>query len=187
MQPQPTEGRTETPANLEERLRVAEDRLELLDLEGAYGRTYDAKEGQAWAALFVEDGVYQGRRLDGMPAQNFIRGRESLARFCAGEPLSGIHMMHAPQITLHGDEAMGRIHFQFQASGVDEHGRLQSRAVTGYYDVAYARTVEGWRIKRRVTTYLEASHRTVYRYEPTPADLQGPLDGVSVGYQDSRS
>lgn len=169
---------------LERRLRAAEDRLELLDLEGAYGRLYDSRQGRAWAALFIEDGIYQGRQLAGMPAQNFVQGREALASFCEGEPLSGIHMMHLPQLTVDGEEARGRVHFQFQASGVDEHGRSLSRSVTGYYDVAYTRTAEGWRIRRRVTTYLESAQRTVYRYEPTPADLDALAE--TTGYQDSR-
>lgn len=166
------------------RLRRTEDRLELLDLEGEYSRTYDAKQGERWAALFTEDGVYQGRQLPGMPEQNLVQGRENLARFCEKEPLSGMHMMHAPQITLHGDEAVGRVHFQFEASAVDEHGRTHSRAVGGYYDTAYVRTAEGWRIRRRVTTYLETNHRTVYPYEPEPADLS-PVEG-RVAYEDQR-
>lgn len=173
--------------SIEERLRAVEDRLALLDLEGAYGRLYDAKQGDEWASLFVEDGIYQGRRLEGMPAQNFVRGRTDLARFCSDEPLSGLHMMHVPQITIDGDEATGRIHFQFQAQGVDEHSRVLARAVTGYYDVAYVRTPAGWRIRRRVTTYLEATQRTVYRYEATPADLEEPVRPDSEDYQDRRA
>ena len=172
---------------LEQRLRAAEDRLELLDLEGAYGRAYDSRQGEVWSALFVEDGIYQGRQLAGMAAQNFVQGRTALARFCEREPLSGIHMMHMPQLTIDGDEARGRVHFQFQATGVDDHGRSLARAVTGYYDVAYTRTAEGWRIRRRVTTYLESTQRTVYRYEPTPADLDAsPPAAAAGGYQDSR-
>lgn len=165
-----------TDDTTEQRLRAVEDRLAILDLEGAYGHAYDSKRGAVWAALFTEDGIYQGRRLPGMPAQNLVQGRENLARFCESEPLSGIHSMHAPHITLDGDAATARVHFRFQASGTDEHGRTLSRAVTGYYDIAYVRTVEGWRIRRRVTTYLESAQRTVYRYEPTPFDLDEPVE-----------
>lgn len=147
----------------EERLRAVEDRLAILDLEGAYGHAYDSKRGTDWAALFTEDGVYQGRRLAGMPAQNLVRGRENLARFCESEPLSG-----------------------FEASGTDEHGRTLSRAVTGYYDIAYVRTAEGWRIRRRATTYLESAQRTVYRYEPTPFGLDEPVEQPDA-LQDARA
>lgn len=169
----------------EQRMRATEDRLALLDLEGAYGHAYDSKQGEVWAALFTEDGIYQGRRLTGMPEQNFVQGRDALARFCASQPLSGIHTMHAPHLTLDGDRATGRIHFQFQAAGVDEHGRTQSRAVTGYYDVAYVRTPDGWRIRRRSTTYVKLIQRIAYGYEPTPFDLDEPV--AAGAYQDQRS
>ena len=171
---------------VEQRLQPVEDRLAIIDLEGANGPAYDRKQDDVWASLFTEDGVYQGRRLTGMPEQNVVRGRQHLASFCRDEPLSGLHLMHAPHITLDGDRATGRVHFQFQASAVDEHGRVRSRAVTGYYDVAYVRTPDGWRIRRRVTTYVEASQRTVHRYESMPADLDEAL-GADVSYQDRRS
>lgn len=167
----------------EHRLRAAEDRLALLDIEGIYGYLYDSKQGSAWAALFTEDGIYQGRQLPGMPPQNFIQGRENLERFCVREPLSGLHTMHAPHITLNGDEATCRVHFQFEASAVDEFRRSRSRFASGYYDVAYVRTPEGWKIRRRVTTYLETVFRTVYNYEPTPADLESIDADVKYGDQ----
>lgn len=175
--------------NLEQRLGVAEDRLALLDLEGAYGHLYDSRQSDLWAALFTEDGIYEGRQLAGMASQNLVQGRENLTGFCQKEPLSGMHTMHAPHITLDGDEATGRVHFQFQASAVDEYGRTQSRAVTGYYDIAYLRTSTGWRIRRRVTTYLEATHVMTYPYESAPADLnQVPeAEAKDVSYQDKRS
>jgi hypothetical protein len=174
---------------LEQRLKATEDRLAILDLEGAYGQAYDSKQGALWASLFTEDGIYQGRQLAGMPAQNFVQGRENLARFCEEEPLSGMHFTHAPHITLNGNEATGRVHFQFQASGVDAYGRTQSRAVSGYYDIAYVRTTGGWRIRRRVTTYLEAAHKTVYPYEPSPVDLDYIVQPstASAPYADQRS
>ena len=43
------------------RLREVEDRLALIELEGAYARLFDARRGDEWAALFVADGVYQSR------------------------------------------------------------------------------------------------------------------------------
>ena len=156
---------------IEQRLKLTEDRLELLDLEGAYGREYDSRRAEQWAGLFTEDGIYEGRQLEGMAPQNLVRGRQNLRDFCANEPLNGMHTMHMPHIALAGDEATGRVHFQFNASGTDSYGRRQFRAVSGYYDVAYVRTEDGWRIKRRVTTYLEAHHGSVYDYEPTAADL----------------
>lgn len=175
-------------AALESRLRAAEDRLALLDLEGEYAFAYDSRQGDAWAALFLPDGVYQGRRLEGMPPQNLVRGREALTRFCDEQPTSGMHFMQVPHLVLDGDAATGRVHFEYRASAVDERGRSSSRVATGYYDVAYVRTPEGWRIRRRVTTYLSLATSTTYPYEARPADLAAPLpvsDDVGA-YHDSR-
>lgn len=157
--------------SLESRVRAVEDRLALMDLEGLYGRLYDSRDAEAWASLFVEDGVYEGRRLAGMPAQNAVRGRRNLAEFCATEPLNGMHTMHMPHLVIEGDRATGRVHFTFDASGTDPHGRRNYRSVVGYYDIAYVRVDEGWRIRRRVTTYLQRHQGTLYDYEAIPADL----------------
>ena len=173
---------------IEERLRLIEDRLELLDIEGRYGREYDSRRAAEWADLFTEDGIYEGRQLEGMAPQNLVRGRQNLVDFAANEPLNGMHTMHMPHIVLKGDRATGRVHFHFNASGTDDSGRRQFRSVSGYYDVAYVRTPEGWRIRRRITTYLEAHHGTVYDYEPIPADLDdmSHVPDLTAAYADAR-
>jgi ketosteroid isomerase-like protein len=174
--------------DVEQRLREVEDRLALIDIEGMYGRFYDSQDGARWAGLFTEDGVYEGRQLEGMPPQNLIRGRANLARFADAQPSSGMHSMHAPHLVVDGDRATGRIHFQFQSMGVDEHGRTSFREVTGFYDAGYVRTPEGWRIQRRVTNYLEIVTRTTFRYEPEAADVWAPLppEAADADYQDAR-
>ncbi len=174
--------------DIEQRLEAAEDRLALLDLEGEYGFLYDSRQSGPWSELFTEDGIYQGRQLVGMAAQNLVEGRSNLADFCENEPLSGMHFLHVPHFTLAGDTAVGRVHFKFEGSGTNEYGRSQARSVSGYYDTAYVRTPAGWRIRRRITTYLESSQTTTYPYEPTPADLyQRPEHKASnAPYQDKR-
>lgn len=159
--------------NLEKRLQVAEDRLAILELEGVYGYAYDSCQGELWASLFTEDGIYQGRQLPGMPQQNFIQGRDNLARFCEEQPSSGMHLMHIPHIRLDGDEATSRIHLQVRAMGIDSHNRGHLRDIYGYYDVAYSRTPTGWKIKRRITTYMDITQHTAFGYEPVPANLEG--------------
>jgi hypothetical protein len=174
--------------SVEQRLRLVEDRLELIDLEGAYGRYYDSRDAERWSGLFVEDGVYEGRQLPGMAPQNAVRGRANLAAFCSSEPLNGMHTMHVPQLTLDGDEAVGRVHFTFDASGTDAFGRRSYRSVTGYYDIAYVRTSAGWRIRRRITTYLQAHSGVLHDYEPSAADLTD-LGHLPAGapFSDARS
>lgn len=153
--------------DLEQRLLAAEDKLELLALEGLYGHAYDSRQGQLWASLFTEDGIYQGRRWATVPAtkQSLVQGRGSLAKFCEEDVNSGVHYLHVPSFRIDGDQAVGRVHFEILTGNTDEYGRVQTWAVSGYYDVDYARLADGWKIRRRVTTYMVAQQNTCYGYE----------------------
>jgi len=65
----------------DDRLRAIEDRLALLEVEAAYARAFDGRDGEAWAALFTEDGIYQARgRTPGEPGAP--QGRAQLADYC---------------------------------------------------------------------------------------------------------
>jgi ketosteroid isomerase-like protein len=168
-----------------EDLRPTLDRLELLELEGAYARAYDSQDGEAWAELFTVDGVYQSRPAEDTPT-NLVHGREQLRAFASNQPASGVHMIHTPTLTIRGDEATGRAHFQFRSVGRE--GRAVSqREVTGCYDVRYVRTPQGWRIARRVTTYLELVQRRSYAYEADAPDLSPLPDEPSGAFTDGRA
>lgn len=176
-------------SSVEQRLRNLEDRLEILQLEGAYSSTYDGGHGSQWAALFTEDGIYQGRQLDGMAEQNFVQGRQALAAFCDSNLLRCIHYMNVPDISVNQNDAMGRVNFSFRGFSVDKRSRVNITEAEGYYDVAYRRTAEGWKIRRRFTVYFERGQRTVYGYEPSraPFDVENPpLSEKSDGFQDRR-
>jgi hypothetical protein len=177
-----------TSRRLEDRLRELEDRLAILQIEGAYSSTYDGGRGRDWAALFTEDGIYQGRRLDGMAEQNFVQGREALASFCDSNRIRCIHYLSVPELSIAGAEATGRVNFTFRGFGVDAYGRVNVTEAEGYYDVAYRRTAEGWRIRRRFTVYFERGQHTVFGYEPSPAPFgtQNPAAEDAGGFQDRR-
>ena len=158
-------------SDLEARLQVAEDRLAIMELEGAYARAFDSRDGEGWAALFTEDGIYQGRILPGAPAGNtpYIEGRAALAKFCTDAAFDGIHLLHMPQITLDGDRAMSRVHLQFLASFPvgDRLGYLSG--MVGYYDVAYERVDGRWLIRHRITTTFSRSRNDALGYDPVGA------------------
>lgn len=175
-----------THEDIEQRLQMAEDLLALHGIEGLYGCLYDSRQADAWAALFTEDGIYQGRQLGNMSPQNWVRGRENLRRFCQTSPMNGMHFMHAPHFTVSGDGATGRVHFQYLAFGADPQDRTSERAVSGYYDIAYARATSGWLIRRRVTTYFDIFTRERHGYEPVPADLSSVPAGAGTTYSDTR-
>lgn len=179
---------SEMIADLNLRLRAVEDRLEICQIEGAYSSAYDGAKGEEWAALFTEDGIYQGRQLEGMSELNFVQGRKALAEFCNSSPVSCIHYLNVPDITIAGDDATGRINFTFRAFGVDRFGRVNATEAQGYYDVAYKRTAQGWRIRRRFTVYFERGQSTAYGYEPSaaPFGASNPPFDEKAGYRDRR-
>ena len=137
-------------ADIERRLRTVEDRLALIELEAAYARHFDARDGDAWAALFTTGGVYRSR--DAVPGGrgNFVEGRAALAAFCSGAAWDGIHLLHLPQLTIAGDRAEGRVHLEF--IGLFHGSGAPGVRMTGYYDVDYERVDGRWLIRERVTT-----------------------------------
>jgi hypothetical protein len=142
---------TDTTDEILARLRAVEDRLAIIELEGEYARAFDSRDGAAWSALFVPDGIYQAR---GATAEkgNFVRGHDALAAFCAGAPFDGIHLMHLPQITVDGDRAQSRIHLEFV--GLFHTPGNPTGRMVGYYDVRYARVAGSWKIVHRVTSTM---------------------------------
>lgn len=148
------------------RLAELADRLELLDLEGAYARTFDSRDGDAWAALFTPDGVYQARGLaPGDPGHH--AGRAALAEFCTNAPFDGLHLLHVPEITVDGDEALARVHLQFL--GTFRREGNPTIEMSGYYDVRYVRVDGRWRIRHRVTTTVRTDGGPVSPYPPGTA------------------
>jgi hypothetical protein len=167
--------------NLEQRLNRIEDQLELLRLEGAYAYFYDRGDGQAWAALFTEDGAYSGRQREGMGEGNLVQGRANLAKFCEADRVSCVHMLHLPHFTIDGDAATSRILVQHRGQFI-EHGRPTRTEATGCYDVSYRRTGEGWRILRRVNTFYDRQVHIAFGFEPSVPELDVPPRPASGEY-----
>ena len=150
----------------DDRLRAIEDRLALLEVEAAYARAFDGRDGEAWAALFTEDGIYQARgRTPGEPGAP--QGRAQLADYCTSAPYDGLHLMHLPQLTIDGDDALSRVYLQFLGTWHGEDGATVD--MSGYYDVRYRRVDGQWLIAHRVTTTLRRDGGTVLPYPPGTA------------------
>tara|TARA_R110002072_G_scaffold62214_7_gene155945 strand:+ start:37200 stop:37748 length:549 start_codon:yes stop_codon:yes gene_type:complete len=169
-------------------LQSLEDRLSLMQLEGAYSTYYDGGDGAGWASLFTEDGIYQTRQLKGQPPGNFVQGHQALAEFCNSNRLKCIHFLNVPDIRLVGDDAFGRVNFKYRGHFTDDHGHIQATEVEGFYDVAYRRTEAGWRIRRRFTVYFERTQKTIYGYEPSVSQFepQNPPIQDNAGFVDAR-
>lgn len=145
----------------------ADDRLSILDIEGAYARCGDSGDGEGWAALFTEDGVYEWPAIPGMPdPPPALRGRQALAAAINELPGTCMHRMSAPQITLDGDHATSRTPFVFEWAYRDEHGVSHERELTGFYDTEYARKPDGWQIRHRVTVPYSVTDSSRCGYRP---------------------
>ncbi|MGS0562543.1 nuclear transport factor 2 family protein [Microbacterium aurugineum] len=157
---------------MEQRLQALEDRLEIIDLEDTYARTFDERDGDAWSSLFTADGIYQSRPVGDAPPQTFVQGRAALQAFCTDASFAGIHFLHLPQLAVAGDRASARIHLEFHGDYAEDAGapRLGMR---GFYDVIYHRVDGRWLIAHRVTTAFAAS-RTRCSTTPPPPRSRGP-------------
>ena len=114
-----------------------QDWLEIRELQLAYGKLFDAREAEAFAALYTEDAVLV--QIDGKE----IRTHEKFAKAVRNMPPAGqgAHLMLETTLEIEGGKARGICRFAAQTSGGD--------SVTGHYEDEYRRTGCGWRISRR--------------------------------------
>ncbi len=155
-----------------ERIRQLEDRAEIMNLEGRYARTWDTGDAKGWADLFTDDGAWQARAAGTKAVANLVEGRQQLEDFCrtcAGY-VTGLHFLHLNDLEITGDEAHALVYFDFRGQirppGAEE---TLHQLVTGYYEVDYVRTAEGWRMKFRLE-------------QPTAVNTSGYVGGlIEVG------
>lgn len=157
--------------DIEQRVRQLEDRLELIDLEATYARSFDEHDGETWSGLFTHDGVYQSRPVGDAPPVTFVQGRAALAAFCRDAPFHGIHFLHLPQLRFDGDRATARVHLEFHGDHPNDPGTPRV-AMRGFYDVAYRRLDGRWLIAHRITSAFGREQSTVLGY-PGPAEFPG--------------
>jgi hypothetical protein len=151
--------------DLHARVRELEDRLAIIELEGAYCRRFDERDGDGWAALFTGDGRYRSRgaTLATDPGTGvYCEGRDQLATFCSTAPFGGIHLLHLPQLVLSGDTAEGRVHFE-HVGAFDARPGVLARSL-GYYDVTYARVGDRWLFADKVTTVFARDGALLHGY-----------------------
>lgn len=136
---------------VEERLRLLEDRLALIDLEAEYAVAWDLGNGTRWAACFTEDGVFEMAASGEMQGARY-QGTSALSDFCSmiKSQWSGIHFMHLPRLTVNGDVADAIVFFEYKYIARMAEGYIKQGSVSGYYEVAYVRTPNGWKMENRL-------------------------------------
>jgi SnoaL-like domain len=143
---------------LEARLRVAEDRLAILDLLVSYGPLVDSKTSEPAADLWVEGGGYNfdgpmsggGGRLtapDQLVAMYESQGHRDLVA-------NGVsHFTGTPKISVHGDEA-DAVGYTFVVLREGDRWFLWRAAINHW---TLRRTERGWRIVERFNRTLDGS------------------------------
>jgi uncharacterized protein (TIGR02246 family) len=124
---------------------------EICNLEAEYARAWDAADAAGWAAVFTEDGVFEVGSVGGRPGERF-QGRPALQAVCArhNEKYEGLHLMHVPHVVVHGDDATGRLHFEWSASTRPGITPSVRRRTIGYYEVTYRFEAAQWLMAHRL-------------------------------------
>jgi len=137
--------------SLEDRVATLEATVALMTLEAEYARSWDTADADGWADVFTPDGVFELVGTAERPTRCY-EGRAALKEFCElfNGRWTGLHLMHLPQITVDGETARSRVHFEWTAVARTDPDRTIQRRVHGYYEVTYRNTAAGWRMLRRV-------------------------------------
>ncbi|MEP7312082.1 MAG: nuclear transport factor 2 family protein [Pseudomonadota bacterium] len=134
---------------LEQRVQVAADKQEIIELLLEYGRTLDRKDYEAYGKLFARDGEWLG---GGAPARG-PKAIEERMRKTFG-PESGVkwttdfHVLTNPIVNVEGDRATAWSRWLFISPGAD--GKPVPM-YGGHYDDILIRENGVWRFQRRET------------------------------------
>ena len=132
---------------------------EIKHLKARYFRLLDAKQWDEWTDVFTEDleFFYTDPSVMNVPptARTTPHGalvdRDQLVEFVSEsmKRVTTIHHGHVPEITLVDDDtASGRWGLTNYCEYTGADGLLHWLRGYGHYDEVYARTADGWRIRR---------------------------------------
>ena len=126
---------------------VADDKLEILDLIGRYSHGADGSEPSAYADVFTDDGVFQGR--SGQPDESRIQGRTAILAFVTdvharrGNRQTRHHQSTTMFLEITPDRAKTRTYLMTTSKGS---GFTPTVGLTSIYEDDVVRTDKGWRI-----------------------------------------
>jgi len=131
---------------------TTQDYVEIQQLYARYNMAIDTGDGEAWAATFIPDGVFN----------NNTRGHDALVQFVRDwrDKRDGANRRHLNSnlvITPTPDGARASVYLLLLNVGV----RPAIPATTGIYEDTLVRTPQGWRFKSRIV-----------HADPTPAPIQ---------------
>ena len=159
------------------RVRALEDQVEIMQLVAQYGPAVDSGSGEAAAALWTEDGVF-----DAVP-QRRMRGQGEIAAMVHGAGHQSLiqggcgHVLTVPHIVFDGDggdEATGRS-YALNIRWDPEAERFQVARVSAN-TWRWVRTPEGWRVAERINANLDGTPEN--RAMLAPADAADAADAA---------
>ena len=154
-----------TVETLAAKVRALEDQAEITQLVAQYGPAVDSGSGEAAAALWTEDGVF-----DAIPHLR-MEGRDGIVGMVHGPGHQTVihtgcgHILTAPHVVVDGDHATGRnhaLHLRWDADA----GRFWVFQVSAN-TWRWVRTSEGWRISERVNANLDGTEGPRAMLAPT--------------------
>ena len=126
--------------DVEARLQALEDRLAVSDLMLAFGAALDAKDWDAYAQLFLEDGKFTILGQSRHGREEIVAGpRRDLDRYAALQHYSTNHKVKVDGDTATASHYLIAVHIH-DAANPTVHGDAGGR-----YDCKCVRTDDGWR------------------------------------------
>ena len=142
-------------SDLERRIRRLEDHHEILQSLIDYGELLDARDLEAWTALWAQDGEFE------MSTGRIAKGREAigamLGSVMAASTQSVIHLEANPRISIDGDSATSTMLFGVARTEPDGLTRM---VWFGHHHSRHVRTADGWKIayRRNAVELPETGH-----------------------------
>ena len=152
------------------------DKLAILEMIAQYSYTYDARDADAFAEVFLENGVFEvfvagrPRAILRLQSRKEIRAwaarrlRERAGRFSSRHYQSGIRFDTLTRAQAH-------VRVMVLVTRQDASGAPPSVNLTGVYHDVWRKTVAGWRLARR------AAHTDQDPGFSRPSPVTGPRGG----------
>ncbi len=140
-------AQAQTPASLEARMQRVEDEKAIERLLLEYGRTLDARDFAAYAALFAADGIWKGAQGAYKGPKEIQTQMEKIFTDAAADIPKGqnFHAMSDFVIDVQGDRATARSKFIFYKL----EGRKPVAEVAGRYEDVLIRVGGAWKFLTR--------------------------------------
>ena len=143
-------------ARIEERLRRAEDQLEILRLLNSYGPAVDSASGAAAAEQWVPGGVYEFGDASGSERATAPDGLIALYEGSFHQGLVRVgsaHLTATPTIVVDGDRAVA-VGYSFVIVHRDDHWSVERAAINRW---TLIREAQGWLVEKRVNRAIDGS------------------------------